>query len=112
MPWLRMLSPYSIIYVGIFGVVVGWTLVETATGVIHAFLGRLAKDMEDRNRVLKRSHRFLIAFGALLIAMAMSRIGIITLIAKGYLVMAYGMILVFAVPLLYNIRKILFPKNR
>jgi len=111
-PWLRMLTPYSIFYVGVFGVVVGWTLVETATGVIHAFLGRLANDFEERNKKLKRIHRLFIAFGALFIAMAMSKIGIINLIAKGYLAMAYGMILVFAVPLLYNIRKILFPKPR
>ena len=110
-PWLRMLEPYSIYYVGAFGIVVGWTLVETATGVIHAFLGRLENDLEERNKKLKKHHRLLIAFGALLIAMAMSRVGIINLIAKGYLAMAYAMILVFAVPLLYNIRKILFGKT-
>ena len=110
-PWLRMLEPYSTFYIGAFGIVVGWTLVETATGVIHAFLGRLENDLNENNKKLKKVHRLLIAFGALLFAMAMSKFGIINLIAKGYLAMAYGMILVYALPLIYNIRKIFFNKT-
>ena len=109
-PWLRMLEPYSLFYVGLFGLVVGWTLVETATGVIHAFLGRLENDLKEKNFRLKRIHRMGIAMLALLAAMALSSVGIINLIARGYLAMAYGMILVFAVPLLYHAKKILFSK--
>jgi len=105
-PWLRMLRPYPAFYVGLFGIVVGWTLVETATGVIHAFLGRLEFDLEQQNKKLLKIHRLLIAFGALGIAMLLTKIGIIDLIAKGYSAMAYGMIAVFAIPLILNARRI------
>ena len=107
-PWLRMLQQYPAFYVGLFGIVVGWTLVETATGVIHAFIGRLEFDLQERNKKLLKTHRLIISFVALAIAMLLSKVGIIDLIAKGYSTMAYGMIIVFAVPLLYHFKKILF----
>ncbi len=48
-PWLKMLQPFGRYFIVIFGIVVGWTLVETATGVIHAFIGRLQEDIRQRS---------------------------------------------------------------
>lgn len=40
-PWLVMLKELHPAYTIVFSVVVGWTLIETATGMIHAFIGRI-----------------------------------------------------------------------
>ena len=40
-PWLVMLAEQGIVIKMLFGIVVGWTLIETATGLIHAFLVRI-----------------------------------------------------------------------
>ncbi|MBK5277662.1 MAG: hypothetical protein JJE09_02245, partial [Bacteroidia bacterium] len=37
-PWLKMLAVFHPALIVVFGIVVGWTLVETATGMIHAFI--------------------------------------------------------------------------
>jgi uncharacterized membrane protein YkvI len=48
-PWLKMLEPFHTIMIVIFGIVVGWTLVETATGMIHAFIHRIENEVMERN---------------------------------------------------------------
>src|SRR5699024_11762797 len=40
-PWLQMLDGYGLWVTILFGLVVGWTLIETATGMIHAFIDRV-----------------------------------------------------------------------
>lgn len=110
-PWLVMLKPFNRVFIIIFGVVVGWTLVETATGAIHAFIGRLQNDLiENHKPGLDGKRRALISFLALGAAILLARVGIIDLIAKGYSFMAYGMIMVFAIPLLYYAIKLFFHK--
>lgn len=107
-PWLKMLEPFNQIYILIFGVVVGWTLVETATGVIHGFIMRLENDLEEKNKgKLKPLAKGGISLIALLLSLVLAQIGIIDLIAKGYTIMAYGMILFYAIPLLLYSKKIL-----
>lgn len=58
-PWLVMLQSVSDsnIPVLVFGVVAGWTLIETATGMIHALLERLDHSLEEkiRSRFLLRN---------------------------------------------------------
>lgn len=99
-PWLRMLATQSPILIGVFGAVIGWTLIETATGVIHAFIHRIANYKKESGNVLLTWHRSVIALCMLVGAILLSQVGIIDLVAKGYSTMAYGMIAVFAVPLL------------
>jgi uncharacterized membrane protein YkvI len=107
-PWLKMLEPFNHIYILIFGVVVGWTLVETATGVIHGFILRLENDLEEKNKSkLKPVAKGGIALIALLLSLVLAQVGIIDLIAKGYTFMAYGMILFYAIPILFAARRIL-----
>ena len=107
-PWLPMLqslgSPFVVL---LYGAVVGWTLVETTVGVIHAIVDRIERHLSpDRGTRLQRTsglsqkHRALLAIAILAAAAALSRFGITALVARGYSLMAYGFIVIFAVPLL------------
>lgn len=102
-PWLVMLQSVSksTIPVLIFGIVAGWTLIETATGMIHALLERLDQAMEDAAKpVLSAKMRGLITAGILVMAILFSKIGIINLIGKGYSMIAYGFMIFYLLPLL------------
>src|SRR5699024_2304295 len=46
-PWLQMLDGYGLWVTILFGLVVGWTLIETATGMIHAFIDRVNYNLEE-----------------------------------------------------------------
>jgi len=101
-PWLAMLEgvagPKTIL---LFGVVMGWTLIETSTGIIHALVERVnAGLIEIGKESLSRSQNSALTVAILITATLLAKIGIIDLIAKGYTIMAYGMIAVYAVPLL------------
>jgi uncharacterized membrane protein YkvI len=110
-PWLKMLEPYGSYLIVVFGIVVGWTLIETATGIIHAFIGRIDVDVfEKSQRHLSGQSKALISLAALIAAMLLAQIGIIDLIAKGYSFMAYAMILFYGVPLLIAAPKLLMKK--
>lgn len=100
-PWLEMLSGYGTWIAVIFGVVVGWTLIETATGIIHAFLDRLDYNLKEVGKKgLSKTQYGVIAFVTLALSVILAQVGIIDLIAKGYTIMGYGMLVVYALPLL------------
>ncbi len=100
-PWLIMLQPYGHLIVVLFGIVIGWTLVETATGMIHAFIHRLEADVINiKNRALTSMEKGVITTGIVTIAIFLAQFGIIDLIATGYRYLAYGMIAVYALPVL------------
>lgn len=85
----------------LFSIVMGWTLIETATGIIHAMLERVDKGLTDTGRnPLSRQHRGALTVIILVISVAFAKIGIIDLIAKGYNALAYAFILLYLVPLL------------
>jgi uncharacterized membrane protein YkvI len=107
-PWLKVLSRFGSSFKIVFGVVVGWTLIETATGVIHAFVNRVEVAYQQEKGIKLQSYKKgLISLIALTMALILSRVGIIDLIAKGYAIMAYGMIAFYALPLLLWSVKIL-----
>ncbi|MFB4169474.1 hypothetical protein [Virgibacillus sp. JSM 102003] len=112
-PWLVMLQDFPAIVIVIFGIVVGWTLIETSSGMIHAFVDRMEAQMEEHaNKSLTSTQRGAIAVGTLILAMILSQVGIIDLISTGYTAMAYAMIAVFAIPLLtIGVYKIFFKKD-
>ncbi len=100
-PWLVMLGPEALWVIVFFGIVVGWTLIETATGMIYALVARVDQNLVDVNKEpMKRRTSGLIAVGTLLLALLLAQVGIIDLIAVGYTAMAYAMIAVFGIPLL------------
>lgn len=125
-PWLPMLDAVGGgTVVAVFGVVMGWTLLETSVGLIHALLDRVDEDLKavgstgsppdggavdagaaspesgprDDGAGLSRVQSGLLGAGILLTAAALSRVGIIALVARGYTVMGYLFIALFAVPL-------------
>lgn len=100
-PWLQMLNGHGAWIVVIFGVLVGWTLVSTAVGLIQAALARISQNLVDSGKPeLTPRTRGMVAVVSLVVAAALSRIGIIDLIATGYLIGAVALIAVFGIPLL------------
>lgn len=100
-PWLVMMQDIAgpgIIVV--FGVVVGWTLIETSTGIIHGLIERINAGLVEAGRpAFTPKQNAMVTVGVLITATVMAKVGIIDLIAKGYTAMAYGMIIVYALPL-------------
>ena len=111
-PWLSMLKGFPPGFLVAFGVVVGWTLIETATGVIHGFITRISAEAERKGKVLRKMTKAYISIGALLAALLLAQVGIIDLVAKGYTWMAYAMIAVYALPLIYHAPVLLFTRKR
>lgn len=100
-PWLKMLGSQAAWVIVVFGVVVGWTLVETATGMIYALIARVNQNLVDLDKPrMSRGWGGAIATLTLAASVMLAQVGIIALVAKGYTAMAYAMIAVFAVPLL------------
>jgi uncharacterized membrane protein YkvI len=100
-PWLQMLGGQAAWVIVVFGIVVGWTLIETATGMIYALVARVDQNLMDANRQpISRRGSGAIAVITLVLALLLARVGIIELVAKGYTAMGYAMIVVFAIPLL------------
>jgi len=101
-PWLAMMQGIAGPgVVAIFGIVVGWTLIETSTGIIHGLLGRIDGVLEEKAKpLLTPGQNAMITVFVLVLATILARVGIIDLIARGYTAMAYGMIAVLLVPLL------------
>jgi len=107
-PWLPMLrSVGGPVLLGTFGVVMGWTLLETSVGMIHAILDRIDRDLETidagplaRVSGLTRLQSGLLGAGILVAAALLSRVGIVALVARGYTLMGYAFIALYALPLL------------
>jgi uncharacterized membrane protein YkvI len=114
-PWLTMLRR-----VGgdglltVFAVVIFWTLIETSTGMIHAIVDRLAVNLAEKGRPpMTRGQVAALTVGVLTLAALLSRLGLIDLVARGYTAMAYGFLLLFALPLLtVGVRRILVAPAR
>ena len=101
-PWLTMLGAVSgsPLLVIVFGVVVGWTLIETATGMIHALLERIDKGLADAGKpYMSGFSRGGVTVIIFLLATIFAKFGIIDLIGMGYQLMSYGFILVYLIPL-------------
>ena len=102
-PWLVMMAADkapSWLFL-FFGLVMGWTLIETATGMIHAMLGRIDKGLADSGRpAMARSRRAVLTIAILAASAVLAKFGIIDLIAKGYNALSYAIIVLLLVPLL------------
>ena len=102
-PWLVMMTADkapSWLFL-FFGLVMGWTLIETATGMIHAMLGRIDKGLADSGRpAMARSRRAVLTIAILAASAVLAKFGIIDLIAKGYMALAYAFMALLLVPLL------------
>jgi len=111
-PWLVMLQDTDRWVIIVYGVLVGWTLVATAVGLIQSVLLRLDQNMiEVKGQPLGSPARIAITLVALALGSILSVIGIIDLIAVGYLVGAVALIVVFGIPLILRGAKYLLPAH-
>jgi uncharacterized membrane protein YkvI len=91
MPWFRL---------G-FQLMIFAALLESGTGLVHAINERVAAVYATRQRVLSRRTRSLIALGLMFFgSFVAARVGLVTLIAKGYSASAYVFLLLYVLPLL------------
>ena len=112
-PWLRLIGTAAdgraggaALWIAIFGLVAGWTLIETAVGSIHALLHRVERNLGDLPRrwrpasgALTPRQKALTAVLVLAAAAGLSTVGIIDLVAKGYGTLAWGFIALIVLPL-------------
>ncbi len=112
-PWLRLIGTAAdgraggaALWIALFGLVAGWTLIETAVGSIHALLHRVERNLGDLPRhwrpasgELTPRQKALTAVLVLAAAAGLSTIGIIDLVARGYGTLAWGFIALIMLPL-------------
>ncbi len=101
-PWLSMMQGVAgPVVIGIFGIVMGWTLIETSTGIIHACIERVNNGLGELHKnEMTRPQQAILTLIILIGAMILSRIGIIDLIATVYNGLAYAFLIIYVVPLL------------
>lgn len=84
----------------LFPIVLIGTFIETGTGMIHVVNERIANAFTASGKTMHQWVRPLIAAGVICVAMLLSRLGIIDLIAVGYNFMAWVFVGVVVLPLL------------
>lgn len=84
----------------LFQVVLLGTLIETGTGVIHAFNERVASLYRERKRTMPRKIRPLTALTLMLIASLLTKVGLVELIMMAAKSFAWFFLLMFLLPLL------------
>ena len=76
------------------------TFVETGVAIIHSINERVAVVMREHNREIRPMMRTFLGFGVMMFSVYLATaIGIVDLIGKGYMVLAYYFVLVLGVPL-------------
>ncbi len=90
----------SRLFLFVFQIMLLGTLVETGTGMIHAFNERLATALEEKGRKLATGIRPAVAVLLLLLATIVAQVGLENLIVKGYGTATYGFWIVFLIPVL------------
>ena len=102
-PWTEMIvaADGGVGLLVLFSIVMGWTLVETATGCIHMIIDRFDVALEEKGHErLSDQRRGIITMATLIMALILSRIGVVTLIEQGYTLLSYGFIVFYLLPTL------------
>lgn len=111
-PWLVMLQDTSGGIILLYGILVGWTLVSTAVGLIQSIIVRIDTNLvEVKNKSLSTSSKTAIILSALILGAALAHFGIKDLISVGYMVGALALLLVFGLPLVIRGFKYFFPRT-
>lgn len=84
----------------VFQVTLFGTLIETGTGLIHAVNERIAVAVREKDGALPAWVRPAVGVGFLLLGTALSRFGLVGLIAKGYGTLTLAFIAIYVVPVL------------
>jgi len=100
-PWLQMLDGYGLWVTILFGLVVGWTLIETATGMIHAFIDRVNYNLEEvGKKPMSRGQDATVAIVGLVLSALLASVGISDLVDIGYTILGYAMLIVYGLPMI------------
>ena len=84
------------------------TMIQTGTGFIHGVNDRIQSALQSVGREFPAWQRPVVAISMLLLSLALSKFGVIALVAKGYGTFAWAMFGLYAVPLVtIGIRKII-----
>lgn len=102
-PWTNMITAVNggTALLALFGIVMGWTLLETATGCVHMLIDRFDVARVERGKEqLSDRNRGIITVIALVVALLLSRVGVVDLIGMGYTYLSYGFIIFYLLPTL------------
>lgn len=84
----------------VFQVVLFGTLIETGAGMIHAVNERIAHLRQERGGRLAGGVRPAVAVALLLAGTALSRFGLVDLVARGYGTLTWAFLVIFVIPVL------------
>jgi uncharacterized membrane protein YkvI len=84
----------------LFQIALFGTLIETGTGFIHAVNERIQSTLRAKGKKFPAWQRPLVAIAFLLASLGISTFGLISLVAKGYGSLSWGLFIVFFVPLM------------
>lgn len=101
-PWLAMMQGTAgPVVIAIFGIVMGWTLIETSTGIIHAALERVNNGLKEAHKPpMTGKQRQILTIIVLVGSMVLSKVGIIDLIATVYNALSYAFLAIYVLPLI------------
>jgi uncharacterized membrane protein YkvI len=111
-PSLFLLGKMELAWLEIaFTIVLLGTLIETATGMIHALNESIATQLRHKQRHMPAWTRGAVAFVVLLGSLLLAQIGLVNLISKGYGWLTWLVIAVYVAPALYKGLPLLFNKR-
>ncbi len=84
----------------VFQIVLFGTLIETGTGLIHAFNERVAGVLQAAGRTMPAVARPAIAVALVVTGALLARFGIVALVGRGYGTVSWGFMLVYVAPIL------------
>ena len=101
-PWLAMMQGTAgPVVIAIFGIVMGWTLIETSTGIIHAALERVNNGLKEAHKPpMTGKQQAILTIIVLVGSMVLSKVGIIDLIATVYNALSYAFLAISVLPLI------------
>lgn len=101
-PWLAMMQGTAgSVVIAIFGIVMGWTLIETSTGIIHAALERVNNGLKEAHKPpMTGKQQAILTIIVLVGSMVLSKVGIIDLIATVYNALSYAFLAIYVLPLI------------
>lgn len=102
-PSLYLLGKMELVWLEVaFTVVLLGTLIETATGMIHAFNERIASQLQQSQREFPKLTRAILAITVLLGSLLLAQVGLVNLISKGYGWLTWLVIVSYVIPVLYQ----------
>ena len=101
-PWLSIMQGTAgPVVIAIFGIVMGWTLIETSTGIIHAALERVNNGLKEAHKPpMTGKQQAILTIIVLVGSMVLSKVGIIDLIATVYNALSYAFLAIYVLPLI------------